>query len=180
MSVKNIFGDLLKIKGEFTYIIQQCNCLCVHPHGLAEDIANAFPYANVYGKRKQMGRRNLAYPEYRDTPGTFRTYFGSKLNDPTIVALFAQYDFGKSGRDYGNRPKDYDDSNENREKWFKSSLFSFGEHVENMGLDKEKVTIYFPFKIGCGLAGGDWSHYKPMIEEFSKKFGLNVFIVNNM
>ena len=29
-----------------------------------------------------------------------------------------------------------------------------------------KLPIYFPFKIGCGLAGGDWTVIQPMIEKY--------------
>jgi hypothetical protein len=34
----------------------------------------------------------------------------------------------------------------------------------------EDAPIAVPFKIGCGLAGGDWSSYRAMLEESPRKF----------
>jgi hypothetical protein len=27
-------------------------------------------------------------------------------------------------------------------------------------------------KIGCGMAGGDWTVYRPILEEFAAKYGI--------
>ena len=35
----------------------------------------------------------------------------------------------------------------------------------------------FPYKIGCGLAGGNWDHYLPMIEDFTVKYQKHVTLV---
>ena len=54
-------GDLLDCN--IKVICQQLNCLAVRPHGLSEAIANKFPYANVYSRRRSVGNRNLAIKE---------------------------------------------------------------------------------------------------------------------
>lgn len=35
----------------------------------------------------------------------------------------------------------------------------------------------FPFKIGCGLAGGDWKIYYKLIKEFAMKYNKTVTII---
>ena len=38
-----------------------------------------------------------------------------------------------------------------------------------------KTTIAFPYKIGCGIGGGDWDIYKRLIEGFARDVrGLNL------
>jgi len=36
--------------------------------------------------------------------------------------------------------------------------------------------VAFPFKIGCGAAGGDWTVYRAMIKAFAEKTGVKVRI----
>lgn len=52
---------------------------------------------------------------------------------------------------------------ESRELWFATCLDALGKHVDTL----DAPVIAFPHGIGCGLAGGDWSHYKKMIEAFA-------------
>ena len=43
----------------------------------------------------------------------------------------------------------------------------------NNNNNKLKInTIVFPYKIGCGLAGGEWEDYKREIERFAKELLL--------
>jgi hypothetical protein len=74
---------------------------------------------------------------------------------PDAVCFLAQWDFGR-----GNirHIEPYTDSKENREKWFRECLMDLGSKYF------EKVA--FPFKIGCGLAQGDWKVYANMIKDF--------------
>ena len=37
--------------------------------------------------------------------------------------------------------------------------------------------IAFPFKIGCGLAGSDWSVYNILTRDFSRKHGKDVLVI---
>ncbi len=41
----------------------------------------------------------------------------------------------------------------------------------------EIENVYFPYLIGCGLAGGNWSLYFKMLEQFSSKTHCKVFII---
>ena len=70
---------------------------------------------------------------------------------PDVIVLFAQWDFGKGER-YQRTVSSYKDTPEEREQWFKQCLDELGkcDYYQNFA---------FPYKIGCGLAGGNWDHY---------------------
>ena len=67
-------------------------------------------------------------------------------------------------------PDGYEDTQEEREQWFKECL-------ETLGENKKYQNLAFPYKIGCGLAGGNWDHYLPMIEDFTVKYKKHVTLV---
>jgi hypothetical protein len=155
------------------FVIHQCNCICSKPKGLALSIAVKYPYADPYSWRKQEGSRNVAIEVDHDIPGTYKLFKNeSKPTDPIYVAIFGQYGMGKVNRYYGDRPQKYDDSTINRLKWFRNALFDFGQYIKDNY--KEKQSVYIPFKIGCGLAGGRWSFYLPIIKEFQKTYNDNL------
>lgn len=168
-------GDILDVTEGI--IVQQCNCLCIRPHGLSKAIADKWPWADPYGKRKQMGKRNMAVFEDWDTPGTWLAHacFGSKVK-LHVVDLFAQLDYGvaEDNPNYLKPPpwrqnrlkvlasskfKNNPDTMANRLEWFYKALESMCSQ-----LPKETDTVYFPYKIGCGLAGGHWPDYHTVIK----------------
>ena len=59
MSVKFVYGDLLKTK-DVNCIVHQVNCLCIKAHGLSQQIADKFPWADIYSSRQEHGNKNLA------------------------------------------------------------------------------------------------------------------------
>jgi O-acetyl-ADP-ribose deacetylase (regulator of RNase III) len=100
--IETIKGDILELGyTDLCYVIQQCNCLTVKPHGLSDTIAKKYTYANFYEQREGVGIRNLAIEKDRDIPGTIKIAHNGKNDSPYIVALFSQYDFGKVGKNYG-------------------------------------------------------------------------------
>jgi len=54
-------------------------------------------------------------------------------------------------------------------KYFKSCLDRMLE-IPDLG------SIAFPYKIGCGAAGGTWGAYQAMIEAFTAKTSANVVV----
>ncbi|QPB44379.1 macro domain-containing protein [Medusavirus stheno T3] len=160
-------GDLLDATE--AYIAQQCNCLGVFPKGLSEAIARRFPYANPYRERLSLGGRNLAIVEHRATPGTISVHESVKATgNPTVVCMFAQWDMGRPGQAWGSArdrqpPAEHGaDTHVNRRRWFKQCLDAIAE------IKPESVA--FPYKIGCGMAGGHWERdYLPMIEAFASE-----------
>lgn len=151
-------GDLLTYtKADF--IVQQCNCLTVKSHGLAESIARIFPDADTYSKRKPIGARNLSVPEDRGTPGSISIH-------KKVINMYAQWRPGRIGAPYfSSYPESpQPETVQTRQKWFRECL-----EIISHSLGSEPKTLAFPFQIGCGLAGGDWKVYQQMLEEFAAK-----------
>ena len=154
------------IKGDITeteckYIAHQCNCNTVKAHGLSKTIASKWSWADVYSKRVQIGFRNATIQP--SIPGTIEL-LTSGDGDKTIICLFAQWAPGKCG-DYARYyPKTYNDTKDNRLIWFKECMTK----IDELNLDE----ITMPYKIGCGLAGGDWKTYSHILQEAKTKIVL--------
>lgn len=137
------------------YIVHQCNCTVVKPHGLSATIAKTFPDACAYARRRQLTpTRNLAVLEDRPKPGTIAV-FGER----PVISLFGQFEMGRSGA--FDRGLGVPDSPADRIKYFKAGL------IEIAKLNPKSLA--FPYKIGCGLGGGDWPTYRKMLEDFAQQ-----------
>jgi O-acetyl-ADP-ribose deacetylase (regulator of RNase III) len=146
-NVSVIEGNILTATEQ--YIAQQCNCVSVKTHGLSREIARKFPYADLYARRK--GGKNI------DKPGTITVCGDESKNERYVICMFSQYGISKPGS-YGQ--KDVCDSFQQRLKWFKKCLELISE--------LRPQSIAFPYKIGCGLAGGSWTQYKKCIDDFAQ------------
>lgn len=154
---KVIRGNLLDATQQV--IVHQINCLCTRPHGLAASVAERFPYANVYGQRRQVGRQNLAVEADRGIPGTIDARLPpANSTGPIVIGLYGQYDYGKPGRSY--RTPINKDSSALRGQWFLSSLEQLATYMTQNNL----TSVAFPHGIGCGLAGGSWRAYRASID----------------
>ena len=91
---------------------------------------------------------------FKRIPGTISVH-------DKIINMYAQRYPGKSK--YNN------DTKSQRLEWFKMGLNSLKD-LPNI------KSIAVPFKIGCGLAGGDWNEYFKELEIFVEKSGINVVI----
>jgi hypothetical protein len=156
-------------------IAQQCNCVCIRPAGLAQIIADKYSWGNVYGRRKSIGRKNLATKESRDKPGTIIIQSPPKKEKgPDIAFIFSQWNVSKpitkdeKPRYNFNDPDIYlyDDTLENRELWLKQGLDALGKWCMN----NNKKSVAFPHNMGCNLGGGIWSHNLAIIKEFAKNY----------
>jgi hypothetical protein len=67
----------------------------------------------------------------------------SNAIDPDVICFLAQWDYGRGTQ----RLPIYRDSREQRELWFQQCLRTLGT--------LSYQTFAFPYKIGCGLAGGN-------------------------
>lgn len=157
-------GDITEAKVD--YIVQQCNCLTVRAHGLSETLEKKFPHAHLYGRRRSLDSRNLAVLEDRPLPGTAVILQG----EPNIVCLFGQWRPGKISSPYFDSYPESDppETSSQRLAWFRSALWSLGNYLE--ATSSRRVKIALPWKIGCGLAGGDWNDYFLVIQSFSETF----------
>ena len=155
--MNTLSGDICDAKED--YILQQCNCLTVRPHGLSKTLADRFPHGDVYGNRTGIGRQNCAVPAHRSVPGTVEILEGT----PNIVCLYGQYRPGKPGSYLSSYPDDFPDGRNDRVEYFQSCLEALAEFLPG------GVKVAVPYKIGCGLAGGDWNVYLPLLERFGEE-----------
>ena len=139
MTIEIITGSLLDAKEK--YIAHQCNCISNGASGIAKAIFDRFTYSDSYSLRTT-----------RDVPGTIKV-FGDDQNR-YIINLFSQYYPGSS-------LKSGSDSEEARQKYFHGCLVKVSK-IPNL------ESIAFNWKIGCGLAGGDWKYYLGTLENFAK------------
>ena len=176
--MKELKGDLIKTSVDI--IVQQCNCLTIRPFGLSKSIKEKLNLC-PYSKRVGIGSKNLAVKKDRDIPGTIiidKVNVKTKINKsyPKYVAhLFSQFAQGKPKRYYQDIVGEhgYNDDHDQRLEWFKQCLDKLGNSMNKMSLK----SIAFPKYIGCGLAGGDWTKYKQVIEDFDKKNDFKIMII---
>lgn len=156
-------GDLLT--ANVNVIVQQSNCLTTHSHGLSAAIKKTLNI-DPYECRKESNVKNIAIPLNRGKPGTIQM-FKTKTTPNYVCCLFGQYQPGKINKypKYTRVTKKDGilETNRQREAWFKEGLDKLKEWV----LKNEVKSIAFPYKIGCGLAGGKWQNYYIMIINFA-------------
>ncbi len=70
----------------------------------------------------------------------------------------------KPGRPKGKETADM------RIDWFRDCLIQIGT------VFPEGSRLYFPYGIGCGLAGGDWNMYSAILKVFAESYNMNVII----
>ena len=147
-------GNILEAKE--AYVAHQINSVTVKSHGLAAAIAQTWPWADVYTQRKAKSANTAATPT---PPGTLVVCTDPTTHSPlTVIGMVAQYTPGKVGawsKYYAPLP--YPETTQVRQQWFQECL----EALDALALPSP---VAMPFQIGCGLAGGDWSTYKAMLQ----------------
>jgi hypothetical protein len=68
------------------------------------------------------------------------------------------------------------ETKERRIVWFQECLDKFKLELDEKGMNREDVQIGFPYGIGCGLAGGDWTVYSKMISDWEKEIKCQVVV----
>src|SRR5574342_67230 len=140
--IEIVSGDLFNSQEK--YLAHQCNCITNRAAHLAKDVFEKYPYADIYTERKNP-----------DKPGTIIVR-GNGEDQRYVVALLAQYYPGKS-----RYPTNDLDGTEARKKYFFYSL-------KELSKEPNLESIAFPWKIGCGAAGGSWNFYLGIITKFAK------------
>ena len=172
MTYKIVKGNLLEATTE--YIVQQNNCTCLKPQGLSEAISTKWPGVNPYSARKAH-KGNWSVLEDRTTPGTVELY---EFEQPLITGLkgvicaFAQYTHGKPGTLKDSLGIIKSDTSKDRAHYI-------GECLESIATLEPK-SVGFPYKIGCGLAGGSWSVYERMLKQWAEAYPTIDVIVYQM
>lgn len=135
------------------YIAHQCNCITTKSKGLSKIIFDRHPYADIYSSRpEKVDYKNL--PEGQKA-GTI-IIKGNDRDQRYIINMLSQI--------YPGPPKFIQsklDGESARIKYFIECLDKISK-IENL------ESIAFPYGVGCGLAGGNWNIYFPLLKGFAK------------
>lgn len=140
-------GDLLK--SDCSVIMHQANCFKTMGAGIAKSIALMYPQA------EQVDQDYKALPKDRFGKFTCVTI----NNGPTIVNLYGQFNFGRG------KQTEYDK--------LENAINEFLIYAIENNINLSKVGV--PYKMGCGLAGGDWEIVKEILVRQSDKHGVNIY-----
>lgn len=129
--IKIVDGDLLQ--SNLPLIAHQTNCLGVMGAGIAKSIKNKWStqYTNFC--------KLLKYS--KELLGKCQVCITGDEPINLVANLFGEYSFTESVAPYENRHTD-----------FKKALLNLKDFCEN----NEITELGIPYKLGCGLAGGDW------------------------
>ncbi len=142
-----IQGSLFNSKEK--YIVHQTNCITKKAAHLAYDVFKHFPYADIYSGRTSP-----------DKPGTIIVK-GNGVDKRFVVNMLGQYYPG-----FPKFPNSNLDGSLIREKYFHQCLLALAKI-------SDLESIAFPYRIGCGAAGGDWHRYLGNIINFSNYIKRN-------
>lgn len=147
-----VCGTLIEVEGDLLdatedLIAHQANCVTHRARGLAHSLFSRFPHSDIYSAAARQRRGTLN----GDTPGTVAISGELGNHAPRGVAhLFGQR---APGRAWGGEEWQ-------RLAWFRAAL-------EDLGRQPGLTSVAFPERIGCGMAGGDWSAYRAALASFA-------------
>jgi O-acetyl-ADP-ribose deacetylase (regulator of RNase III) len=149
--ISYVEGDLLC--GGDDVIVHGCNCFHKMGAGVALQIARVYPGA-------YLADRQTSFKDASKL-GTYSKWTGKNVNFPdkeiTVVNAYTQFNFGISGKKI---PFDYK---------------AFGRVLPQIRGEFKEKSIGFP-KIGCRLAGADWTIVEKMINDCFGEKEVRVYI----
>lgn len=135
--IKYIDGDLIRDADKYDVILHGANCFNTMGKGIALQVKTKFPQAYQVDCRTKKGDSNKLGTITHTTDTT-----------PVVVNCYTQFDYRKQYEDEAKVFLDY------------GALKTALQAVKKQFKGKK---IGMP-RIGCSLAGGDWSTVKQMIE----------------
>ena len=147
--MKHLKGDITK--AEHGIVCQQVNCMLVMGAGLAKQIRSKWP--QVYTKYRSL-------LDVKPTNRLGKCQIVSVVDKELYVAnLFGQYNY---------RPRNTQHTNYTALTQALQGLATW--HRKYCHID---FPIWIPYKLGCGLAGGDWE----IVQSLLSKNIPNCFII---
>lgn len=137
----NVVDALLA--GDVDFLINQVNCKGVYGAGIAKEISEKIPDT----RQHYLDACHYAWKNNIDLMGNVAIHSG-------VIHLFGQDGYGRSGRytNYGA---------------LSAALSKVADAIKEDAvgyIDVVDLVIGVPYRIGCGLGGGDWEVVKELIE----------------
>lgn len=151
MSIKIIEGDLFNTTAK--YICHQVNCQGRMGSGVAGQVRMKFPEAYKAYSDICNGEQSLTNPLWL----LGKSQFVRCSNGVTIVNMYAQGHYGYDGKQY----TDYDA--------FQKCLREIRDTVPVGSV------IAMPYKIGCGLGGGDWAVILELLKDELSDYDIELW-----
>ena len=152
--IKVVTGDLMNATEDI--IAHQVNCMGVMGAGVAKQIRDAYPKVyEVYKKRCEECKDKVIW-----LLGECQLVVAPrKQGGVSVIAnIFGQLSYGR------NRKFTY-------ESCFESAVMSLAQQAHEI----HATSIAMPYKIGCGLGGGDWEKIYKIIEEELGDFDVTLY-----
>jgi len=138
--MRYIKGDLVKLAQQdyFDVIVHGCNCFCTMGAGVAKTIKQVFPEAYKADCQTRKGDRSKL--------GTYTsaeciTKSGSNI---TVINAYTQFRYGRDKQHVNYKAVE--------------------KALRTVNMNNQHFRIGLP-KIGCGLAGGDWTRVESIIDD---------------
>lgn len=157
--IKIVNGDLFQ--SNLPLIAHQTNCLGVMGAGIARFIKNKW---NIVYTQYVDICKNFEYS--KDLLGKCQICVTGEFPIKFVANLFGEYSFTESVAPFENRHTDYNA--------LKKALLNLKAFCE----DEEVTEVGIPYKLGCGLAGGDLDGVVyPMLQElFANDLTITLYI----
>ena len=142
-------GDIMSPNqtGHEVLVCHQVNCMGVMGEGLAKQLRDLFPkmYLSYKTTCDRTSDKHTLLGQIDTYPVNYNGY------DYTIVSIFGQERYGRSGcfTDYDALRKAF------------QTIRSLASPLPA----RPATRVRIPYRIGCGLAGGDWNIVKSLIQE---------------
>lgn len=134
--MKIVKGDVLQHEG---IIIHQVNCMGAFNAGLAKQIRQRYPMAYIQYKHN--------VDKFNNKSDLLGKVLITKVSEGKFIAhMFSQLRYGKG--------------NHTNLSAMKKALYT----INNLA-NQYNLVIALPYRIGCGLAGGDWSEVSKVIDD---------------
>ena len=145
-------------------IVHQVNCQKVMGSGIAKQIRDRWPdvysdYCNFIDYGFDNGVCRYSYDFLGSTQFVF-------VNGKIVVNFFSQDQYLPRGVCHTNYEA------------FRTCCQNLKHNIKLRCIDGGSV-IGFPYKIGCGLAGGDWSIVSKIIEEELSEYNVEIWEYEN-
>lgn len=160
--ITTINGDLLALTN-IDVIAHQTNCMGVMGSGIAKQIRDKYP--DVYNDFRHLYRQGQTYLGHCFLDCVMKNEHDTDHIGPKYIAnLYGQ-------KDYGREPKCYTNYDALREAFVK---------LRDQMQIRNLYSLALPYKMGCGLAGGDWTIVKQIIRDTFESTNINVTIIRKV